>query len=1183
MITESVNAGEISASPVCGVNHTQNGDDDVKIIVKIDGKRYTVLIALIDGNIECTIYRWLMTKYANANFRINNVYCDEEQQWVVVASLMGLGGMPKAKKEQAKPVCRVCQSNKHLMHECPNRKPSNEVENRTKLFQVAMAKLAQLPKCDKCGGKHQTQFCAEIARQEKNKNGPVDSNSDNVVHPFKCTNCQARGHLAKDCTAPARSRKVETRNTKGNSKADKINQSVEEGKLKEKGYDDAERELAREERNRIKEEETGLLNKKKEGNQDNANDVVESFTFCHDCLDETDMPTFARRINTHRLKYRMLWDCNLPIMVWLFLDVVCWNICCLVVGYSMIQFGCGMAWITTVVGTMYHGQNFLIFCFVCTVMKCYRAVAKTYRHRLVYKVDEKSVVLEPDEFGRRFSQHTVPWKIKDQFADVQVSEEAFFIFENIGVEMRLATWKYGEFKVSMESFYNHAQCTTDYTSDKVNAVELYQNIKKDPFIMRSRKTEAMNDLVQGTADLCMAWRLKCKEKQYLSNIYEFDFASVLTCFRIFLETFYHWILLCSVMLIVLNELLKRVPNAAAADPFMASVPVAAKVYTYVSWDYQLPVIKLHSMLNNFSNYYWRFNDKTMALASVWDEKMPSIGMTINPLAWPGVCAFVAHAKDPFTTIMGGQHRVAKDAPVISARKLANFRDYIVRTLQSNCDFFDDYDQPSLEEWLDGASYSEGMKDVMRAYDATKHDVWTGLEAKYTDCTGFIKSEAYPELKWSRTIRARSKKGGIPGVYARVNKVLEKSLFKLRCFIKKVKFPDRPAYMENKFYDSQLVMSDFTGYEGLFTKSVQQVIQFAIMDTLMAGLSDWQTRGPEIKDMISKHGRTTFSLVSDWMSGKKKSGEQDTSSSNGGVNALTYGFIQWDKYGLEFDEIQDELVVEGDDMTSQCIGREPTADDYFDVGLDAKIEYAGDVAESKFCQIVVAEGQFIIDPIKFLAKFGLNDKKYANARKNKHMANARAKALSTMAMVNGCPVVSKFCEKILYWTRSYNVSERLLRENTKFMFKDSGMVIERRYAAKASTPVSYHVTSRVFNIDVSVLELIESKIDSCECIGDLAELNCFFPVDWVTNWQDKVRTNTKAADYVLGHAMPEQFGLTFDPFNKRRRKLVEIDSFESVLNQGIIDRDWVTVKKCGEAILRRRKTLTGAPPTLQVVA
>lgn len=1125
-------------------------------------------IPIYKDNMRASVHKFLKAHLScDAKFRVIAVI-KAIDGWNAIVTFTGRGGA----------ACNICLSTNHRERSCPNRPNCDEdLKKRRELLDKATAALKLVPTCNKCKGKHRTEFCSEIARQGKT---PIVT----TLSPVKCYNCQAIGHKSDKCPNPKREKKETTRNSKHHTARDAVKHDVSKQEAKEKGVNDANIQIARDERERIKEEEKEILGKKDKGpgKQENANDLVEQFSFSHDCLESDDLETFASRITNRRAFWKALAVYHVPVFLYWFLDVIVWNTVCLVTGISLFQMGAGMAYTTTIVGTMYHGQNLLMWSAHILVYLLIRFLSPRMVKRLRYEM-LNDVMLDPTTTGRRFSQHTVQHKINDQYASFQVSEELVYDFNDFGFEINVVDWKYQTFRVSMEAFYNHAQCTNDYTTNKVLAVELYQNIKKDPFIMRSRKIEAMDDIIQGTADLCVAWRLKCKEKQHLNPKYTVDLTSGLRIFYAFLRKTWHFFLLCMILLIVLNEMLKRIPVAKAHAVEMA-VPVASRLYTYVSWDLAFPAIGLNSMRNNFANYYWRFNDPCNSVDNSFDEKRPSVGMTINPLAWPGVAPFSAHGKDPFTVVTGGQHRVAKDAPVISGQLLHEFREYVVRTLQANCDLYDDYDQPTLEEWLGAANYTEDMKETMRGYDITSPYTWKGERSNMTDCTGFIKLEPYIEEKWARTIRARSKRGGIPGKYARMNKVLEKSLFKLKCFIKKVKFSQRCQFVSDKFYEGELMMWDFSGYEGLFTKSIQELIQFAIMDTLMAGLSDWQMMGGEIKRVISKHGRTVFSEVSDWMSGKKKSGEQDTSSSNGGVNALAYGFVQYKKYGLEFDEIADELVVEGDDMTAQNIGRDITSQDCEDLGLVAKIEHAEDVESSLFCQIVQVEGVNVVDPIKYLAKFGLNHKKYQNAGLKIHLTNARAKALSTMAMANGAPVVTAFCEKILEITKSFTVTEKKFVEHTKFLFKESGMTMQNKYVAKVPSLLAYHVVGRVFKIDVAVLLLMENVIKAATSMEDLQQLNPFFPQEWVHNWVDNVKRTRGLApsDYVMREELPEQFFKTYDPLDRRRAKFRQIDEFEHALNDSIIEQDWARARKCNEAIVRRRVRLDGGVPRAQVL-
>jgi len=155
--------------------------------------------------------------------------------------------------------------------------------------------------------------------------------------------------------------------------------------------------------------------------------------------------------------------------------------------------------------------------------------------------------------------------------------------------------------------------------------------------------------------------------------------------------------------------------------------------------------------------------------------------------------------------------------------------------------------------------------------------------------------------------------------------------------------------------------------------------------------------------------------------------------------------------------------------------------------------------------VTAGDQLLIDPIKLLCKFGIQDAKYAGANQRTLLKNSKAKAMSTMAMVNGCPIVTQFCAKVLDLTKGLTPRKRQMIENTPYLLRGV-LDVNDKFTPKTPTEESRHVVERLFGVSIAQQFLFEKTINDIKSIEDFSKIEVldFLDSALVQNYRDNVR-------------------------------------------------------------------------------
>jgi hypothetical protein len=327
----------------------------------------------------------------------------------------------------------------------------------------------------------------------------------------------------------------------------------------------------------------------------------------------------------------------------------------------------------------------------------------------------------------------------------------------------------------------------------------------------------------------------------------------------------------------------------------------------------------------------------------------------------------------------------------------------------------------LESWLSQTNYPEWRKKELRlAYDNIQND--EGLY-KFTDNIHkhgvvkiFVKDEFYPEFKYPRAIWARQDEFKV--IAGPIFKEIEKKLFDLPYFIKKVPKQDRPKFLHEFLECDDFIYqgTDYTSYEAHFNEDMQDDCEFELYRHMMQHNDHLK----KVLHMIFQV-TATYNLIKNkyftlMTYAKRMSGEMNTSLGNGFSNLM---FL---KFGLHRYKIPHKgPVVEGDDALLSLKTQLPQ--EYYDeMGLNVKLEVFDTLGEASFCGNVFSSDELIniTEPIYYLCTTPWLSKLYTHAGPKKKWELTKCKALSLAWEYPGCPILSNYAHKLLSLLHDFEV-------------------------------------------------------------------------------------------------------------------------------------------------------------------
>jgi len=389
----------------------------------------------------------------------------------------------------------------------------------------------------------------------------------------------------------------------------------------------------------------------------------------------------------------------------------------------------------------------------------------------------------------------------------------------------------------------------------------------------------------------------------------------------------------------------------------------------------------------------------------------SLGCHLEGAALPH--ADMNHAP---TTCTGVAKRIGvktPNCPPVLNRRLRRFTERFMRKHLTPLDSCTDV---SLEHWLSCTDYTESRKQQLR-------DVASGIinqkDPRYAEVLAFIKAEVYLTFKTPRLINSRS--DAFKTMLGPIARKIEKEVFRLPYFIKKIPHKDRASYIMNTIYqdDATVGASDYTSFECHFTRermhSLENLLYMFMCQNMPANVIHMVVY---MLRVLSDIQITKMREMKISVSAVRCSGEMFTSLGNGFSNLIICMFVCEENGILSL-----KIVVEGDDGLFTYYGT-LTSDDFRRLGLNIKLERFDQISEASFCGLVFDQEDLmpLTDPMKYVQQIGWGDRKYIGCTHRRKMELLRSKALSLKHQYPGCPVLDSLSNYLLRVTSHHTVRE-----------------------------------------------------------------------------------------------------------------------------------------------------------------
>lgn len=458
------------------------------------------------------------------------------------------------------------------------------------------------------------------------------------------------------------------------------------------------------------------------------------------------------------------------------------------------------------------------------------------------------------------------------------------------------------------------------------------------------------------------------------------------------------------------------------------------------------------------------------------ERRPPIAVSTGPhlhgAAWPH-----GDPQDPATLEAGVNKRVFVKLPRAQRRLMAKLGKFVEKWLRDNLKPLPFDSDTSFRTWIEGAPYSRARKDeLIKKYDELGG--YSSLTKKFWNTKGFMKDEPYPEWKYVRSINSRTDE--FKCIVGPIFKLIEKELFSLPYFIKKVPVADRPKYINDLLarVGAKYVATDYTAFESSFVKTLMETVEMKLYRYMSAELLGGKEWYDLIHEALTGENKMYFKHFKAVVPATRMSGEMNTSLGNSFTNLMIMLFMC-----QEFGVRDVSGVVEGDDGLFVGTGVFPTKKDFEALGLNLKMEIFDTLSEASFCGLIFDENEMqnISDPRKLLANFGWATGQYARASDKTLKTLLRAKSMSYLAQYPAAPIISELARYGMRMTKGYDV-RRLLDNGQLGMWKRQILeeALKYRDAEIPIGPGTRDLMFRKFGISVEeqlrIEEILRNKND-----------------------------------------------------------------------------------------------------------
>lgn len=209
----------------------------------------------------------------------------------------------------------------------------------------------------------------------------------------------------------------------------------------------------------------------------------------------------------------------------------------------------------------------------------------------------------------------------------------------------------------------------------------------------------------------------------------------------------------------------------------------------------------------------------------------------------------------------------------------------------------------------------------------------------------VKDEPYDDFKQARLIFSRDDhfKVRVGPMFKRI----EKELFKLPFFIKKVPVWDRSKFIKRLYEpDATYYACDYTSFETHFVRQIMRGIEFELYKYMAPDDAEGHQFIKDLEVLVGQN-MCSSKLVSLEVEACRMSGEMNTSLGNGFCNLI---FMM---YACHVQGITCDGIVEGDDGVFR-MSKELNPKIFDEMGLNIKLEKHSNLFTMSFCGLICDE-------------------------------------------------------------------------------------------------------------------------------------------------------------------------------------------------------------------------------------
>jgi len=381
---------------------------------------------------------------------------------------------------------------------------------------------------------------------------------------------------------------------------------------------------------------------------------------------------------------------------------------------------------------------------------------------------------------------------------------------------------------------------------------------------------------------------------------------------------------------------------------------------------------------------------------------------------------------------------------------------------------------SVETWINNTAYTQARKDeLLRKWKANPD-----MSLDRNRCVKmFLKDENYPEYKYPRGINSRVDEFKV--ATGPIFKLIEKELFSLDWFIKKIPVSERPAYIRKRLgHGLKFLATDYSSFEACFVKKLMMACEFVLYEYMtrhLPGGDDWLVL---IREVIAGTNTLHNKYFKTFVEATRMSGEMNTSLGNSFSNLMFMLFL-----AKKIGSHSVTGVVEGDDGLFAMCGRFPTAEEFTQLGLVIKIDEHDDVSTASFCGLIFDTEDMInvTDPIKVLETFGWTTRQYARSNSKRLRELLKCKALSLIYQYNGSPIITALACYALRMTKNVRAKPGQCGVWEREELRNA---LSFRGAIRAVPDRTRILVEAKFGISIEHQKTLESYFDAKEVLGPI---------------------------------------------------------------------------------------------------